>query len=202
MKSRKFLFLLTLLCTVLFWDSVQSFSINGYQWPKGVFKYYINPQNRDIAEADVVPAIKKGARAWNTWVRARYLGVTTLKRARNDGQNTIFFRKPEYGALATTYVFSKGSEILDVDIVFWDNPWKFYAGTTGCTDGFYITDVATHEFGHAIGLGHSRDKQASMYKSCGWCSNEVRTLATDDRNAASRLYGLPQTTGMILNPGN
>ena len=202
MKTRKFVFFLTLLSAVLLWDSVQSFSVLGYQWPKGVFKYYINPKNQDIPETDVVPAIKKAARAWNTWCRARYLGETTMKKTRNDGMNTVFFRRAEYGALATTYTFSKGTEILDVDIVFWDNPWKFYEGIHGCANGFYLTDVATHEFGHAIGLGHSKSKQATMYKNCGWCSNEVRTLDTDDKNAASRLYGTPQTTAMILNPGN
>lgn len=199
MKAQKYVFLIALLSVLLFWNSVQSFSTLGYQWPKGVFKYYINPANKDISEADVIPAIKKGARPWRPWVRARFLGITTMKRARNDGTNNVFFRKPEYGALATTYIFSKGTEILDVDIVFWDNPWKFYAGATGCDNGFYITDVATHEFGHAIGLGHSRKKEASMYRSCGWCSNEVRSLAADDQTAASRLYGSPATTALVLN---
>ncbi len=154
-------FAFSALDAVFFLDLVQSYTVLGYQWPKQAFRYYINPANRDINEADVVPAIKKGARAWTTWCRAAYAGTTTNHRAKNDGTNTIFFRQAEYGALASTYVFTKENEILDVDIVFWDNPWKFYAGTTGCDDGFYITDLATHEFGHAIGLGHSRAKDSN-----------------------------------------
>ena len=56
-----------------------------------------------------------------------------------------------------------GSQIIDADIVFWDEGFKFFAGTSGCSGGFYIEDIAAHEFGHALGLGHSTVSGATMY---------------------------------------
>ena len=198
----KLFYLAILLIVLLGFNHVHSFSAPGYKWSKPAFKFYINPQNRDIPPDQVITAIRNGARPWREWVRTVYAGTTTSKRSKNDGVNNVFFRTPEYGALATTYLWKENGEILDVDIVFWDNPWKFYAGNVGCDNGFYITDVATHEFGHAIGLRHSRVKEASMFKSCGWCSNTVRTLAVDDKNAAGTLYGNPALTALALQPEN
>jgi hypothetical protein len=205
MNAPKFLFLSILLILVLSFGSVGSFTLSGYQWPNQVFRFYVNPSNGDMTDTQAIRSIRRAGIAWKPWVRPSYAGTTTNHRTKNDGINTIFFRKAQYGALASTYVFSRGNEILDVDIVFWDNPWKFYPGSKGCnTDGgYYITDVATHEFGHAIGLGHSRKKIATMFKRSFTCTTTARTLDPDDSDAASRLYGTPQITSMkLMNPGD
>jgi hypothetical protein len=52
----------------------------------------------------------------------------------------------------------------------------------------YIEDVATHEFGHALGLNHSTAVDATMYPSYGYCSQAFRTLAPDDQAGAQSLY--------------
>ena len=78
--------------------------------------------------------------------------------------------------------------ILDADIVFWDAAFRFFSGTGGCSGGFYIEDIAAHEFGHAIGLGHSTTLRATMYPSVSSCNASNRRLDADDMAGTEFLY--------------
>jgi hypothetical protein len=78
---------------------------------------------------------------------------------------------------------------IDSDIIFWDAAYTFFTGTSGCSNGVYIEDFATHEFGHAMGLQHSNLVTATMFPSTGWCMQEWRTLSEDDVEGAQHLYG-------------
>ena len=80
--------------------------------------------------------------------------------------------------------------------MFWDGGFRFFAGSSGCSGGFYIEDIASHEFGHALGLGHSTSANATMYPSVASCNMGNRTLDADDIDAAREaavqaLRGLP-----------
>ena len=81
-----------------------------------------------------------------------------------------------------------GSSIVDADIVFWDGGFTFFTGNTGCSNGFYIEDIAAHEFGHVLGLGHSTTPAATMYPSTGPCNTSLRTLDADDIAGIRSLY--------------
>ena len=70
--------------------------------------------------------------------------------------------------------------------------FRFFAGSSGCTRGFYIEDIAAHEFGHALGLGHSTSASATMYPSVSSCDPRNRTLDADDIAGARALYPLSQ----------
>ena len=73
-----------------------------------------------------------------------------------DNRNVVMFRNSSSGsAVATTYTWYSGGERVDSDIIFWDGAYQFFTGTTGCSMGAYIEDIATHELGHTLGLGHS-----------------------------------------------
>ena len=99
------------------------------------------------------------------------------------------FRNASSGsAIATTYWWSSGSRIIDADIVFWDGGFRFFAGSTGCSNGFYIEDIAAHEFGHALGLGHSTSANATMFPSVSSCTTGNRTLDGDDIAGVVALY--------------
>jgi hypothetical protein len=91
-------------------------------------------------------------------------------------------------AIATTYTWFSGTRMIEADMVFWDGGFQFFTGSSGCSNGFYIEDVATHEFGHALGLGHSTVGSATMYPSISTCSQQSRSLDPDDIAAVLALY--------------
>ena len=105
------------------------------------------------------------------------------------------FRNASNGnAIATTYWWYSGSRIIDADIVFWDGAFRFFSGTSGCSAGFYVEDIAAHEFGHALGLGHSAVSGATMYPSTSYCNAQNRMLDADDIAGIVSLYPPPAPT--------
>jgi matrixin len=174
---------------------------NGVTWPQVPVPYFINTTNLDLPESVIDPAMQAGANVWATQSGASvgfaYMGRSTQTTTGNDATNLVVFRNASSGsAIATTYWWSSGSRIIDADIVFWDAAFLFFTGSTGCSGGFYIEDIAAHEFGHALGLGHSTTTGATMFPSVSTCDQGNRTLASDDIDGARFLYppgALPTT---------
>jgi len=167
--------------------------LSGPTWASGPVLYYVNTTNMDLPDAVIPPALAIGANAWSTQTRAsfrfQYAGTSTVTTNTNDGINVVMFRNASSGsAIATTYWWSNGSHIIDADIVFWDGGFQFFTGSTGCSNGFYIEDIAAHEFGHALGLGHSTVASATMYPSVSTCATGNRTLDPDDIAGVEALY--------------
>ena len=165
----------------------------GWKWNRSRVDYFVNPANLDVAADAAVAAIQSAASAWTTQSTTSfgfsYAGYTSSTTVANNARNEVFFRNATNGsAIATTYYWSSGTTALDADIVFWDGAYQFFAGSTGCSNGFYIEDVATHEFGHALGLGHSPVSDATMVSGQTYCGTYKRSLALDDVQAVEALY--------------
>jgi hypothetical protein len=166
---------------------------NGVTWNVPVVQYQLNPANLDLPTSSVESAIRYGAETWHQQsgasIQFSFAGRSSATATTYDGVNLVVFRNASSGsAIATTYWWSSGSRILDADIVFWDEAFRFFAGTNGCSSGFYIEDIAAHEFGHALGLGHSQSTNATMYFSTSSCSTRNRTLDADDIAGVRALY--------------
>lgn len=173
----------------------RAYSVLGYTWPLSSVPvpYYINPANMDVPTSAIEPAIRAGADAWHVQSGSSFAfafaGFSNQVTNTNDGVNVVMFRNASNAsALATTYTWLSGSRMIDADIVFWDADFTFVTGTGGCSGSFFIEDIATHEFGHALGLGHSAVSGATMYPSISTCSQQSRTLDTDDILAVLSLY--------------
>ena len=188
--------------TVLSGDPMASVAY-GPTWGQAQMSYRINSANLDLSAAGAEAAVRSGADAWQAQTgafRFNYAGSSSQSTTTNDGINLVLFRNAQNGsALATTYWWSSGSRIIDADIIFWDATATFFAGSTGCSGGFYIEDVAVHEFGHALGLGHSAAISATMYPSTSACNTQNRTLDGDDISGVRALYP-PASSPPALGP--
>jgi hypothetical protein len=178
----------------LFSNDSRAFTTEGAKWSKAPVPYVVNADNLDLSTAAATAAVRDGADTWANQTNAAfsflYNGSSTQTTETMDGTNLVLFRNAANGnAIATTYYWYNSGGFLDADIVFWDGGFKFFAGTTGCSNGFYIEDIAAHEFGHALGLGHSTLQGATMYPSVSSCNQSNRLLDADDIDGILSLYG-------------
>jgi len=162
----------------------------------------------------------------------QYMGVRSSVwdlGSQNEGMNTMYYDDPaaqnDEVAIGVTYTNTAGDLAFslrdhedatvvnpyfyttDSDIVFSGN-YQFY--TTDEVDqgicqggGYGIEDIATHEFGHFWGMGHSCEQadvdagncdgasllEATMFWAGSACSNEPISLNADDVEGITALYG-------------
>jgi hypothetical protein len=177
---------------ILFSGTAKAYVLLGVTWPQPRMTYVVNPANLDLDPALVQPALQAGADAWRLQAGRfvfAFAGFTTQMTNTLDGVNLVVFRNEISGsAIATTYSWSSGSRIVEADIVFWDGGFRFFSGSAGCANGYYIEDVAAHEFGHALGLGHSNVAGATMFPSLSSCNQQARSLDPDDIAGVSAIY--------------
>ena len=172
-----------------------AYVLNGPKWGVQQVEYYINPANGDgIPDANAIAAIRAAATAWTDQSTASillyYMGTTTGSTATVNGKNEVFFRNASKdSAVATTYWWSDSSNrMVEADVVIWDASFTLVTDSSGCSGGIFLQDVMTHEFGHALGIGHSSVASATMYPTISYCSTAMRSLDADDIAGVETLY--------------
>ena len=186
-RIRSALFAVAVALVTLHPGRSSAFMTNGVSWPQTPVPYYVNPTNVDgLATAAIEAAVKAGADTWQTQSGApagfSYAGLSSQTTNTLDSINLVMFRNESSGsAIATTYYWMMGSAIVDADIVFWDGGFSFFTGNTGCSNGFYIEDIAAHEFGHVTRprpLGDSDRHHVSVH----WCVQHESPFAGSGRH--------------------
>lgn len=177
---------------------------------------FMNPQGEPNAPGGGFEQIRSAYRAWSTVIGTTFKfhdgGFTSAQGFSFDGINTVSFGDPLgqidppqgcSGTLAIGGYFRSTSQtgvvngqtffrILEGDLVFAD-------GWQGC--GFYedfsnLAEVATHELGHVLGLGHSSDPNATMYAFAHFDGRSA-ALQSDDIAGINFIYPKTVSTGQI-----
>ncbi len=164
-------------CNVTGSDEAESFSLAGWYMPTLGMNYVINtstaPKKTRAMIADV---IDNSFQAWTNVDSAQiftYNGETRIRTQKFDGKNVIAWKGIRSGAIAITYLWytTDTGELIEADTVFNKNlPWVVNDPSLGDCGGnpssYDIQNVATHEFGHWVGLGDlyaSVDSGLTMY---------------------------------------
>ncbi|XP_054272157.1 matrix metalloproteinase-20-like [Macrosteles quadrilineatus] len=166
--------------------NVNTFKLGGTRWSKKTLSYKITKYPRNFPRDETDRTIRKALDIWSA--------VTPLTFVRKDSGKVHFeirfdvgshgddnpFDGPE-GVLAHAYYPT--SHTIGGDAHFDDTEqW-----TINSHSGTNLLQVATHEFGHALGLDHSKVKRALMYPTLqGYDPNF--SLHPDDIKAIQTLY--------------
>jgi len=117
----------------------------------------------------------------------------------NFGDNNLIFLpkacSSDFGAktLAITASWSSGSTIVKADIIFNSNQdWGIYDGTLRFTPEDFRR-VATHEFGHAMGLDHTTNASALMFPT----ASDTFLPTSDDVESLESIYKEEKGSGGV-----
>jgi hypothetical protein len=157
-------------------------------WAITPVPYKVNMTGADGTESSALADIKDGAAAWVGVLV--YGGRSSLSGAAYNGENTVSFYESSSGnAIAVTYLWynKRTQAMLEFDMYFFEY-WPFFSlnADETCSGGFYYRTIATHEFGHAVGIDHNRCVDSIMYPYASYC--ETNTLTAADLACLAKLY--------------
>jgi hypothetical protein len=136
--------------------------------------------------------------SFDTW----YSGVfpqgadTRARRAKLDGVNAVMWKPLRRTTLGITFVWysTVSGELLEADTVFNKrHPWAIFSGSPDCQsspDAYDLQNIATHEFGHWVGLEDLYDnahRDLTMYGFGAGGEVKKRTLGRGDISGKNQL---------------
>jgi hypothetical protein len=169
---------------------------NPARWP-GAIGWSYNPAGAPAAFSSVsgtVSAIAAGAGKWSDvcGVQFAYQGTTTVAPDTEINGKPDFVNVVGWGSLGTSvlgatdaFYSPTGSPpfpIVDSDIIL---------SVDLVTSNAAMDRVATHEWGHALGLGHSNLNDQVMSGTPDSQYNSLTQLQPDDIRGCRCLYGMP-----------
>uniref|UniRef100_UPI00398EDB17 collagenase 3-like n=1 Tax=Pristiophorus japonicus TaxID=55135 RepID=UPI00398EDB17 len=156
------------------------------KWKNNEITYRIVNYTPDMPSTHVNTAIRRALKIWSD--------ITPLKFTRiNEGEADIMisFGAREHG---DNYPFDGANGLLAHAFppaagIGGDTHFDEDETWTMGSNGYNLFLVAAHEFGHALGLAHSRDPGALMYPTYTYTSMNKFRLPLDDVNGIQALYG-------------
>ncbi len=184
-------------------DFFVPYSTMSCKWNTNTVGYKINPNTGDLSgeETPVISGADPWNKASNGNFRFHYLGTTQKSGFARDQENTISWGNTN-NSIATTRSWCETNNpngYIEFDIVFNDN---YNWGSDGGSGKMDIQHVATHEFGHGLGLSDlygNADGAKTMYGHTYEGEIQNRTLEPDDIAGMRDLYPCsPPNDGIVL----
>ena len=159
----------------------------------------INPNNpQGLSEDFITSAIFNAAETWDAATSKElmsdsYFLDNSAQYGVQDYKNSITFGNyPTEGVIAVTTVWynSRTREIVEFDMMF-DTDWDWGDATLDPSK-MDLQNIATHEFGHAVGLADVYQDACSavtMYGYSDYGEIQKRTLEQPDITGLQALYG-------------
>ncbi|MCG3173697.1 MAG: hypothetical protein GMKNLPBB_01898 [Myxococcota bacterium] len=180
-------------------DTIKAGNKNIY-WPRMPVPYWVQKDgSADISDNSDVEAVKASYKEWEkpecTFLRFEFKGANDVRRAsQSDGLNQVYWVESnwprEFGSGTigvTTPVFYYDGVIIDADIRF--NGQDYSWSTTGARGRMDVANIATHEIGHFLGLGHEPSIfEATMFPSATLGETIRASIHPDDAAGVCYIY--------------
>ncbi|XP_048751580.2 matrix metalloproteinase-24-like isoform X3 [Ostrea edulis] len=169
-------------------DGPQNYLTIGKKWPNKIISWKAKTYTEKLPVSEQRSAFKKALQYWSKVTPLKFeetaeeadIKISFGRGEHGDGIYNAFDGKG--GVLAHAYYPTSGETHFDDDEL-----WTYQK------DGTELQTVAAHEFGHSLGLGHSREPGALMAPFYKGFDPEM-TLHQDDINGIQSLYGKREAT--------
>ena len=181
-------------------------------WGVSEVPYQINfDGNHGLSTDEVEEAITQSSDAWqpnDTQDKFHFFYEGESKERYANSADELFlvsFRDnwtEDPNVLAYAFTWHKEGGDSDGEIIHFDieiNSDHHTWSTDGREDAYDLANAITHEFGHALGLDHSEDPDATMAPTVPMGEIQKRDPSTDDLEGLDHLY---PADGIASNDGN
>jgi len=188
-------------------SSCFTFLEQGMRW-QSTESFVVNPRNSGLQSGFVVDTMNTSTETWDRETSFDIFGdgskdINALLDLSNvDQQNVVVFGavvdedtgEVLTNVIAVTYTWANWGapkpikQISEWDMAFNVAAFQFGDDVAGKMD---LENIATHEFGHAVGLGHTSEPLCvaqTMFPTAPLGETEKRTLEAGDKNGIKKLY--------------
>lgn len=166
------------------------------KWSHMPVEFSVDPTNSQaLDESGVVSAVVSASGQWSgatgAGISSRFRGAKTGLKGGYDEKNVVLFLddwdgSPDLLAVTQTWSTQEG-EIVDFDMMI--NADDHFWSLDGESDATDLWNTVSHEFGHALGIGHNGDDDAAtMYPVAVDGEIAKRDLDDSDVRVAAYLY--------------